>query len=222
MSRGSAIAPDVGIMTHFAHASEPSSNAHKSQLRRIDEILSVFSDETVSLNNSAGCLLSESTSQKLSCSLGRPGIALYGGNPFANRTVDLRSVVRLLAPVRQTRTIRAGESVGYDGVYTATKTTDIATIGIGYADGIPRNISGKAHVNVNGEKAPIIGRVSMDTIIIDLSKIPKRKREAIKVGTPAELIGKTNITDFASWCHTIPYEILTGLGARLHRLYVDQ
>ena len=208
----------VLLMSHLACGDEPGDAMNREQKEKFDQLRALFPATKASLANSPGTFLGG----EFTYDLVRPGIALYGGNPFASRANPMSAVVRLYAPLLQVREICAGESVGYSSTWTAKRPSRIGVLGAGYGDGLPRALSspaieGPACVFIGGHYAPIIGRVSMDLITIDLTDVP----EDIAVeGQRVELMGD-NITvdDIARWSGTIPYEILTGLGSRYARLY---
>ncbi len=208
----------VLIMSHLACGDCPGDAMNIEQKQKFDQLRALFPDTKASLANSPGTFLGE----QFTYDLVRPGIALYGGNPFASRANPMSGVVRLYAPLLQVRDICAGESVGYGASWTAKRPSKIGIIGVGYGDGLPRALSspatdGPACVFIAGHYAPIIGRISMDMITIDLTDVPA---EIALEGQRVELMGD-NITvdDIARWSGTIPYEVLTGLGSRYARLY---
>jgi len=207
------------IMSHLACADVPGDPMNNEQRDRFDQLRALLPDAPASLANSPGTFLG----QGFLYDMVRPGIALYGGNPFGNRANPMSAVVHLYAPLLQVREICTGESVGYGASWTAKRTSRIGVIGAGYGDGIPRALSspakeGPACVFIAGHYAPIIGRVSMDLITVDLTDVPA---DSIREGQQVELMGD-NVTadDIAHWADTIPYEILTRLGSRYTRLYL--
>ncbi len=144
--------------------------------------------------------------------LTRPGIGLYGGAPFA----AARPVATLALPVVQVRTVAAGESVGYGAAWTATRPSRIATVGAGYADGLLRAIGGGDVRLYAGETAcPLVGRVSMDLITVDVTDLGTDVPDALEI-----LNARQTVDDLAAAAGTIGYEILTGLGARYERVYL--
>ncbi len=153
----------------------------------------------------------------------RPGIALYGllSNAADTRACagKLRPVLSLRARVAAIHQLSAGESAGYDMAYTAPRPTTIATVTIGYADGLPRSLSeGRAAVLLHGRRAPIIGRICMDQLLVDVTAIP-----GVRPGHIATLIGQDgqesiSAADLADACGTIANELLSCLGPRLERL----
>jgi len=159
----------------------------------------------------------------IKCDYVRPGIMLYGVQSIFDETkikADLRPVLSLRALVAQVRWIEAGESVSYGRIFKTGKPTKIATINAGYADGIPRQMSGKS-VNflINGKKAPVIGRICMDMIILDVTNI-----DNVQAGDIATIIGKDGseeirCEEIALASGTITNDILSGLSTRLPRIY---
>lgn len=155
----------------------------------------------------------------------RPGIMLYGvmssENDLRSEEVDLRPVLSIKARVGSIKEIGAGEAVGYGQTFFAKDNMKIAVITIGYADGIPRSLSNSGRVLINGKSADIIGRVCMDQLIVDVSEITD-----IKVSDIATLIGtdgeeSISVYEVAKYASTITNEILSSLGERLPRIYLD-
>jgi alanine racemase len=152
----------------------------------------------------------------------RPGIALYGGNPMQNVANPMLPVAILEGAVMQLRNVAVGDTVGYGATWTADRPTRIAILGAGYKDGVPRALSSKephgpAQVFINGRRCPVIGRVSMDMMGIDITDLPEG---TVKRGTRAEILGRhIGIDEAANWAGTISYELLTRLGSRYARLY---
>lgn len=159
------------------------------------------------------------------CCYARVGIALYGAASLKSggRYIDLRPVLALKARVALVRTISSGESAGYGLMFTARRDTRIAVLTIGYADGIPRNMSrGRGCALVRGRRAPIIGNICMDQLMIDVTDIPQVKR-----GDTATLIGHDGAEEItamqaAQAAGTIPNELLCRLGGRLERVYIRE
>ncbi len=148
----------------------------------------------------------------------RPGIYLYGGRA-APDLPGPAPVATVRAPVVGVRTVRAGETVSYGAAWTATQDTTIGTLGIGYADGVFRAVSGVGEVLVGGARYPMVGRVTMDFVMVDLGA-----QVSVAVGDVATVIGQDgteeiSVDDFAGWAGTISYEVLARLGARLERRY---
>lgn len=203
------------IMSHLACASEPESDFNKQQLERFSHIRRCFPNLPASLSNSAGVFLGPTFHHDLA----RPGCALYGINPFTDRPNPVEPVVTLTAPILHLHTTtQENEPVGYGGDATVAKGTRIATVGIGYADGLHRILSGtNLHGYIGEHAAPIIGRVSMDLITLDVTHIP---HDVLAEGTRVELINaKQDVNALAQAAQTIGYEILTSIKARVKRHY---
>lgn len=200
------------VMSHFACADEPDSPANAWQRDRFAADCARLPTAPRSLANSGGAFLGAGYHGDLL----RPGIALYGGAPQPG--VAMAPVVTLIADIIQTRVVPAGAGIGYG--LTAPAETDrvIATIGVGYADGWPRRLGGRGSAFVGGLRVPIVGRVSMDSMLIDVSAVPDTARQP---GAPVELLGPhQTVDDVARDAETISYEILTQLGARYARTYI--
>lgn len=200
------------VMSHLACADEPELAANRWQRDRFAAICAQLPPAPRSFANSGGAYLGTDYHFDLL----RPGIALYGGEPRPD--VRMESVVTLTAAIIQTRVVPAGAGIGYG--LTAAADTDriIATIGIGYADGWPRRLGGRGSAFLDGQRVPIVGRVSMDSLLVDVSAVPEGARQA---GAPVELLGPHQSVDaVARDADTISYEILTQLGQRYARHYV--
>ncbi len=203
------------IMSHLACASEPDSNFNTKQLERFSHIRRCFPTLPASLSNSAGVFLGANYHHDLA----RPGCALYGINPFTNRPNPVEPVVKLTAPILHIHTtIEDEEAVGYGGNAIVPKGTRIATAAIGYADGLHRILSGtNLHGYIGEHAAPIIGRISMDLITLDVTHIP---HDVLLEGTRVELLNdKQDVNVMADAAQTIGYEILTSLKSRVKRHY---
>ena len=148
----------------------------------------------------------------------RLGIGLYGISASGDEQEQLRNVSTLKTVISQIRFVPAGDSVGYSRNFVAKKKMKIATIPVGYADGMRRNLSnGKGYVVINGMKAPIVGNVCMDMTMIDISKIDCTE------GDDVEIFGKhISLNEFAKMCGTIAYEVLTSLSQRVKRVYLQE
>jgi alanine racemase len=203
------------VMTHLACADEPEHPLNAEQLARFARMRELWPGVRTSIGNSAGTLLDAAHRGDL----GRPGIALYGGNPFTGRPNPMEAVATLTAPILQIREIAEAATIGYGATYVATPPARIAVVGIGYADGYPRNLGNAGTAAVQGRRVAVVGRVSMDLLTIDIGGL---SREAVQVGDPVELIGPTvGVDEVAAAAGTISYEILTGMGRRLVREYVE-
>jgi alanine racemase len=203
------------VVTHLACADEPGHPLNAEQLVRFEQMRAMWPRARTSIGNSAGTLIDAAHRGDLA----RPGIALYGGNPFSDRPNPMDAVATLTAPILQLHDVIEPEPVGYGATYVANPPARIAVVGIGYADGYPRTLSNNGTAAVQGRRVPVVGRVSMDLLSIDVADVP---HEAVHVGDAVELIGPTvGVDEVAAAAATISYEILTGLGARLVREYVE-
>ncbi|HYD18472.1 MAG TPA: alanine racemase [Patescibacteria group bacterium] len=200
------------VMSHLSCADEPNHPMNALQLsafRQLSEALGM--PFRLSLANSAGILLGPD----YHFDLARPGCGLYGINPAAGAN-PMDGVVTLSARIVETRFIDISSPVGYGASYTAASPAHCATISVGYADGYLRSLTGRGKVVIDGEKCPVIGRVSMDSIIVDTSLLPRQPEQ----GEWAEIIGpRQTVDEVAAQAGTIGYEILTSLGRRYRREY---
>lgn len=202
----------VLVMSHLACADEPDHPLNQTQLDRFTQIAEAFPDTPASLANSAGCYLGPDYAFDLL----RPGIALYGGSDAPGH-VDLQPGVTLDARIISVFQARAGETVGYGATHTLKKDATLATVALGYADGVPRAGSNTLIGYLDGSPCPVLGRVSMDLITIDVSKA----HEAAKTGARVEFLGPhAKLEDQAARAGTLGYELLTGLSNRVERFYV--
>ena len=204
------------VISHLSSAEDKLSKHNKVQFEKFTELSNKFSKVKKSLANSSGIFLGKHYHFDLT----RPGAAIYGLNsaPYMKDT-GIKPVVSLSAPIIQISMLKHGKSVGYNATYTnmQNKNCKIATIPVGYADGYLRALSNKGVVKIDGYSAPIIGRISMDLTVIDISHIPDN---LVYLGKKVELLGQ-HITadDIAKLCSTNGYEILTSLGSRYERRY---
>lgn len=203
------------IMSHLACADEPENAANGAQLAAMRKTAQMFPDVPVCFANSGGVFLGADFHNALM----RPGIALYGGAPSTLRPNPMKPVVRLDVAVVQTRTVPADTLVGYGGTHRTASETRLATVAAGYADGLPRSLSNRGAAYFNGVRLPIAGRVSMDSISIDITALPQG---TLTHGSLVQLIGPDQtLEDMAEDAGTIAYEILTGLGQRYRRTYIQ-
>ncbi len=207
-------------MSHLSHADLPDDLENERQPDRLEALRRLLPAMPASLANSAATLGDPCRHFDIV----RPGIALYGGNPFTGRSHPMEPVVTVTAKVLQVRDVAAGAGVGYGALWRAPRPARIAVVSIGYADGFFRMLStsnahGKAGVSVGGEFAPLAGRVSMDMITVDVTHIAA---ENVMRGTNVEIIGRQILVDdFADWAGTISYEVLSRLGSRGKRVYTS-
>lgn len=200
-------------MTHLACGDDVESPMNARQLGRFATALNFLPDAPASLANSAGVLLGRS----YHFDMVRPGCALYGVNPIPSRPSPMRPVVRLDSRVIQVRNVEANDTVGYGATHTFAEAGRVATLALGYADGYLRSLAGQGQVFFDGHAAPVVGRISMDLVTVDVTELPE---SLVHPGVFAEVIGPNRTVDqVAKEAGTIGYEILTSLGRRYHRQY---
>ena len=207
----------VLVMSHLACGDTPIAAANQEQLARFEALADRIGPQIPrSLANSAGVFIAPEFRQDLV----RPGLALYGAAPIEGAASSVRPVVRLEARVIQLRVIEAGAGVGYGLTYVAKARRRLATVSVGYADGWPRRLGGRAAAYLGDLRLPIVGRVSMDSMTLDVSALPEGMLDE---GDFVELLGPhQSLEAVAAAAETIAYEILTGLGRRFARTYLTQ
>ncbi len=209
-----------GIFTHFAVADDPQSDAvTRLQFKRFTDLLDTLKARGITFSvrhccNSAAAL----RFPEMHLDMVRIGISLYGASALADLThpTPVYPAMTLKSVIAQVKTVPAGTAVSYGHTFTCPRETTLATLPIGYADGLPRCASGEFEVSVNGYRAPGVGRVCMDQCLIDITNIPHAE-----VGTPVILFGTADLSidTFARFCHTIPYEALCAVSKRVTRVY---
>jgi alanine racemase len=216
--RGLAFTPSL-VMSHLACADVPDHPLNKEQVTTFEAVRRLFPGIPASLANSAATL----TGDPYRYDLCRPGIALYGGNPFFPLPLQgLKPVARIEAKIVQLRQAGRGEKVGYGADETLRRPTTLAILSLGYADGFLRAAgSGDAHkgaeIVIGVKRCPLVGRVSMDLIAADVTDLPEG---SVKRGDYATLLGDgIGVDDLARKAGTIGYEVLTRLGPRFARHY---
>jgi alanine racemase len=198
---------EVTLMTHFSHADEPEGVAE--QLERFKGLTAAYRAPR-SLANSAALLRYPSTHSEWV----RPGIMLYGASPFADTSAQqfgLRPVMTLSSEIISVRELKAGDRVGYAGLFRADKTMRIGTVACGYADGYPRHAPTGTPILVNGQRTRTLGRVSMDMLAVDLCELPDAN-----VGSRVTLWGNgLPVEEVAGAAGTISYELMCAVTARV-------
>ncbi len=199
----------ISLMTHFSSADDKESDVTDKQLRLFKQLTESYSGEK-SIANSAGIIAwSDSISDWV-----RPGIMLYGVSPFSEDCgldLGLKPVMSLHARLISVKKIKAGEAVGYAGTWVSKSTTILGVVAIGYGDGYPRAAKSGTPVLVNGKRVPIIGRVSMDMVTVDLSS-----QANSKPGDTVTLWGEgLPVEEVATYADTIPYTLLCGVTQRV-------
>jgi alanine racemase len=199
------------IMTHLVSSEVPGDQMNPEQIRRFAGACAILPKAPRSVANSSGIFLGEAYGSDLA----RPGAALYGINPVPERHNPMRQVVRLRARVLAVRQIGAVEPVGYNATWRAGRSSRIATVAIGYADGWHRSLSNRGHAVFDGQRVPLVGRVSMDLATFDVTEHP-----GVRPGEWLELLGSQQTPDdVARDAGTNGYEVLTSLGRRFQRDY---
>jgi alanine racemase len=204
----------VHVMSHLACSDEPDHPMNGDQRVRFAAITTGLGGITRSLANSAGIALGSD----YHFDLVRPGIGLYGARPGPRSEHSLRPAVELTAPILALNTVNTGEGVGYGRHFVAPSPRRIATLPLGYADGIPRRASGRAFAYVGDQPVPFVGRVSMDLTTLDVTECAD-----IDIGQPVRFFGRAGeVETMATHLETIAYELLTSLSRRALRSYEDQ
>lgn len=205
----------AGVMGHLAFADQPGEP-------RNDEGHAVFAwgvrtaqhaglrPRLVHLAATAAAL----TDPRSRFTLSRVGAGLVGIDP--SHTVALRPAMTLTAPIVDVRTVPAGTGVGYGHDWVAAHETTLGLLPLGYADGLPRAASGRAEVQVRGRRRPVVGRISMDMLVVDLGDGPSYRGDTVTVFGPGDR-GEPTVRDWAQWSGTIEHEVVVGLGNRIHR-----
>jgi len=209
LRRVANVAPDPTLTTHLANADDRRDTKTVQQMQ-------VFAAATGglvgarSIANSAAVLAWPETRTEWV----RPGLVLYGVSPFPSGTgaeLGLRPAMTLQTEVIAVKDVRAGETVGYGGAWLAARATRMAVIAAGYGDGYPRSVGSGTPVLVNGHRAPLIGRVSMDMITVDVTDLP-----GVATGDPVVLWGDgVPVEEIARHAGTIPYELVCGVSQRV-------
>lgn len=209
LQQSNVINKPINLMTHLANADDLQDTRTRGQLKLFYQAVKNYSGE-LSIANSAGILgWPEALSDWV-----RPGLMLYGTSPFSGKTgveFGLQSVMSLHSKIIAIKQLKPGDAVGYGGLWCCEKPTLLGIVAIGYADGYPRHARQETPVLVNGIRVPLIGRVSMDMITVDLTDYPDTKP-----GDPVILWGKDlPVEEIAACANTIPYTLLCGITQRV-------
>ncbi|MCM2473992.1 alanine racemase [Rhizobium sp. CG5] len=225
VSRPASFSP-VLVLSHLACGDDPTSPMNAQQLQAFRRVAAAFEGIEASLAASAGTFLGTDYHFDLT----RPGIAVYGGDAVNGVANPMRPVVKAEARILQVRQAKAGETVSYGATHGLARDSRLAVASVGYADGYLRSLSGSgvplrgtgiagAHGFIAGHLVPIVGRVTMDLTIFDVTDLPA---SAVSPGDYIELFGPNlPVDDVARSAGTIGYEMLTGLGLRYERHYID-
>ena len=201
-------------MSHFACADDPDSTMTAEQYNRFRVLCQGLETGRKSLCNSSGIF----RGRDYHLDLVRPGCALYGINPTPETSNPSQSVVSLYAPIHQIRTLDPPATIGYAASRQVDRPTRLAVVGVGYADGYLRRLSDRSTVFIQGYPAPVLGRISMDLITVDITDIPE---SVVDLTSWAEIIGPNRpLDDLALDADTIGHELITDLGSRYERRYL--
>jgi alanine racemase len=204
-----------GVLSHFAVADEADKTFSEWQLGRFRQALQLFADRGrpvpyAHISNSAGLLDLPAAHWQLV----RPGLMLYGStpSPVLERPATLLPVMSLKARIIQIKDVQAGESIGYGRTYVVPRPSRIATIPVGYDDGYSRLLSNRAQVLVGGQRAPVVGRVSMNMITVDVTHAQDAREddEVVLLGTQGD--ERITAEEIADLCGTISYEVFCSIG----------
>lgn len=209
LSGMSAVAPGIRLMTHFARADDRDNEFTREQLARLDRL--GLPGERCWANSAAILAWPESHGDWI-----RPGVMLYGASPFADSSgpeEDLRPTMTLASRLIAINRVPRGEAIGYGGTWRCPEDMAVGVVAAGYGDGYPRELPSGSPVRIGDREVPLIGRVSMDMLMVDL-----RTHPGARVADPVELWGaKLPIERIATAFGTIPYTLLTGITARVPR-----
>jgi alanine racemase len=200
---------EIRLLTHLARADDQDDATNKQQIAKFKAAIGDL-DYATSISNSAGVLSGAGSDADWV----RPGLALYGVSPFSDRKggdLGLQPAMSLESTVIATRRVPKGETVGYGGTWKAARNSSIAIVAAGYGDGLPRNLPSETPVLIADKRAPIVGRVSMDMIAVDVTDLPP-----VFVGDPVILWGAgLPVEEIAHHAGTIPYELLCSVSQRV-------
>ena len=204
--------PIAGVLSHLACANDPTHPLNLEQRERFEKIVAQLPSAPASLSASSGIFLGSDWHFDMV----RPGASLYGVAPVSGAPNPMRQVVKLQGKILQVRSVDTPQTVGYGATHQFAAPTRIATVAAGYADGYMRSLSGRGTAYIADTRVPVVGRVSMDLITLDITDAT-----GAKPGDLVDLIGPRNDVDsLAAYAGTIGYEILTNLGRRYGRTYI--
>ncbi len=214
----------ASVYSHLATADDPDATVMQQQQQRFQQSIAALKQAGIvppklHLANSAATLVDSA----LHYDLVRVGLALYGlyPAPHLNSKVELQPVLQVKARVTQVKTISAGTGVSYGYKYIAPQDMKIAVVGIGYADGVPRNLSNSLEVLIRGQKVPQIGAITMDQLMLDVSTIPDLQPQEVVTLIGTDGNHTISADDWANSLGTISWEILCGFKHRLPRVSLD-
>lgn len=209
-----------GIWSHLANAEQPGDPGLRAQLDRFDLARRLAFDAGIlppifHLANSAAVL----HLPRARFDLVRAGIALYGVEPVPGKDFGLRPALTVTARVLLTKRVPAGTGVSYGPDHVTARETTLAQVPLGFADGLPRTAAGSASLLLHGVRCPIVGRVTMDQVVVDVGDLPVRAGDtAVMFGPGTD--GEPTAAEWARWAGTNPHDIVTGIGTRVPRRYI--
>jgi alanine racemase len=212
-----------GIFTHFATSDEADKTKAERQLDRFEKFVGKLSEEGIAFKyvhcaNSAAVIDMPQTYKDMV----RLGIAMYGmypSNEVDKSRVALKPALKLMSHVTYVKEVPAGQEVSYGGTFVTGRTTTIATVSVGYGDGYPRSLSSKGYVLINGKKAPIIGRVCMDQMMVDVTDIEGVGRDSLVTLIGRDGDEEITVEEIAALANTFNYEFVCNLNKRIPRNY---
>lgn len=208
-----ALGPDL-LMSHLAFSQDPDHEMNRRQLATFQRLSALLPDVPASLAGSGAAM----AGPEYHFDMIRPGIGLYGGNPYADRANPFESVAHLEGRILQIHKIDSGESVGYGATHIAEKPTRIAIVGTGYSGGYGRGFDNVGYAMLDGVRLPILGRVSMGSVAMDVGECPEG---SARPGRMVSLLGGgVSLDDASKGSGRSPYEILVTLGLQQNRVYV--
>ena len=214
----------ASISTHFASSESAGDSMNAEQLERFRAATDSHARRDPRLlrhTANSGAIFFSSDSH---LDMVRPGIALYGIDPTGTPNIErpLKPVMRWTAPLIAIRELQAGSTVGYGHTWTADKPTRVGLVPVGYADGYPRIYSNRASMSVLGKLAPVLGRVSMDLTVIDLTSVPQTVVGDEITIMDSDPMSAVSVYQLADWAETIPYEVFCRIGSRVKRVSLEQ
>ena len=214
-----------GLLTHFADADNLDPSLTNQQLQQFQTIIQQIEHLNIKMPllhmaNSAGILFHPTSH----LGMVRPGIMLYGYTPGQDNDsppIHLQPVMQAQTYIAHLRSLEPGEVVGYNALFRTRRLSQIAVLPVGYTHGFPRHLTSTGHVLIHGKPAPIIGKICMDMMMVDVTDIPNPSigEEVVLLGRQGE--HEITAQDYAGWLNTIPYEILCGIGGKANRTYLS-
>lgn len=211
-----------GILTHLAQADEEDPAPTDRQIVLFERMRKILETKGITapfhLANSAAIMDRDLAGHGWV----RPGIMLYGAYPHPRQKskIELKPVMTLKTSILRLKKMPTGSTLGYGGTYSTKRESLIAILPVGYADGYPRLLSNKAFVLVKGQRVPVVGRISMDLTLIDVTDVPEVQagEEVVLIGSQGD--GQITAEEVADWAQTISYEIFCGISPRVPRVYL--